>query len=55
VESIGGSQWIVDGRALQVNGETEIRGDPNVGDTVKVVALRQSDGSWWAEKIELED
>lgn len=55
VQSAGGSQWIVDGRALLVDGETEIKGDPEVGDTVKVVAFRQADGSWWAEKIERED
>jgi hypothetical protein len=55
VESIGGSQWIVAGRSLRVDGETEIKDDPQVGDTVKVVAFLQSDGTWWAEKIELED
>lgn len=54
VQSVGSSQWIVAGRVLQVTGATEIRGDPVVGDTVKVVAFLQTDGTWWAEKIERE-
>jgi hypothetical protein len=55
VQSISGSEWVVDGRTIRVDGETEVKDDPGVGDTVKVVAFLQSDGSWWAEKIELED
>jgi hypothetical protein len=55
VQSITGSEWVVDGRAIRVDGETEVKDDPGVGDTVKVVAFLQSDGSWWAERIELED
>jgi len=55
VQSIAGSQWVVDGRTIRVDGQTEIQDNPGVGDTVKVVAFLQSDGTWWAEKIELED
>ena len=55
VEEAGGGQWIVSGRVLQVTAATEIRDDPVVGDTVKVVAFLQPDGTWWAEKIERED
>jgi len=55
VQSVGSSQWAVAGRVFEVTGATEIRGDPGVGDTVKVVALLQPDGTWWAEKIERED
>jgi len=55
VESIGGSAWVIDGRTVGVDGETEIKDDPEVGDTVRVRAWLQPDGSWWAEKIELED
>ncbi len=54
VQSIG-SSWVVDGRSFRVDGGTEIKDNPGVGDTVKVVAFLQPDGSWWAEKIELED
>ena len=55
VQSIAGSQWVVDGRTIRVDGQTEVKDNPGVGDTVKVVAFLQSDGTWWAEKIELED
>lgn len=55
VESIGGSTWVIDGRAVLVDGETEIKDDPEVGDAVRVRAWLQPDGSWWAERIELED
>ena len=55
VQSIAGSQWVVDGQTIRVDSETEIKDDPGVGDTVKVVAFLLSDGTWWAEKIELED
>jgi type VI secretion system secreted protein VgrG len=55
VQSIAGSQWVVDGQTIRVDGQTEVKDDPGVGDTVKVVAFLQPDGTWWAEKIELED
>jgi hypothetical protein len=55
VQSIGGSQWIVDGRVVRIDGDTEIRDDPEVGDIVRVKARLQSDGGWLAEKIERED
>ncbi len=55
VEAVGGSQWVVSGRVVQVTSDTEIRDDPVVGDTVKVVAWLQPDGTWWAEKIERDD
>src|SRR3970282_264340 len=45
VEEAGGGQWIVSGRVLQVTAATEIRDDPVVGDTVKVVAFLQPDGT----------
>jgi hypothetical protein len=55
VQSIAGSQWVVDGRTIRVDGQTEVNDNPGVGDTIKVVAFLQSDGTWWAEKVELED
>jgi len=51
VTAISGSTWTIDGRQVVVDQETEIEGDPGVGDTVRVDA-RLVDGSWWAEKIE---
>jgi hypothetical protein len=52
VESIGSSVWVIDGEEVMIVAETDIRGDPEVGDTVKVVAFRQSDGTLRAESIE---
>ena len=55
VQSIGASQWTVGGEVVAVDGETEIRDDPEVGDSVKVRLERRSDGTWWAERIERDD
>jgi hypothetical protein len=55
VQAIGASQWTIGGVVMRVDGDTEIRDDPQVGDTVRVKARRQIDGSWLAEKIERED
>jgi Domain of unknown function (DUF5666) len=41
VQSIGATQWQIDGRAVQVNADTKIVGDPKVGDTVDVLARVQ--------------
>ena len=38
VQSIGATQWQIDGRVVQVNARTKILGDPKVGDTVDVLA-----------------
>lgn len=55
LQAISGSIWIIDGRAVQVTANTEIRGNPRVGDRVKVRAQRQPDGTLIAERIERED
>ncbi|WP_376792960.1 DUF5666 domain-containing protein [Thermoflexus sp.] len=55
LQSISGSTWIIDGRAVQVTAQTEIRGDPRIGDRVEVQARRQPDGTLIAERIERED
>lgn len=52
VASIAGGVWSVGGRAVGVNGSTEIKGSPAVGDTVKVHAIAQPDGSLLAREIE---
>lgn len=51
LESTGGS-WVVAGQSFQVNGGTEIRGDPQIGSTVEVRALRYWDGTAIAYRIE---
>ncbi|GBD08503.1 hypothetical protein HRbin22_00743 [Candidatus Thermoflexus japonica] len=55
LQAISGSTWIIDGRAVQVTGDTEIRGDPRVGDRVEVRARRQPDGTLIAVRIKRED
>lgn len=52
VTAISSGSWTVAGHVILVNGSTEIRDDPQVGDTVKVTAQRQSDGSLLASRIE---
>jgi hypothetical protein len=42
-------------KQVHVDSRTEIRGSPHVGDTVKVEASRQADGSLLAGKIEKQD
>ncbi len=47
--------WNIDGIAVTVNGNTEIRGSISVGQRVKVKASRQADGRLIATRIELVD
>jgi hypothetical protein len=44
--------WTVDGQAVIVTAETEIRDNPQIGDRVEVRALRQPDGTLIATRIE---
>jgi hypothetical protein len=55
VESRSGSTWIIGGRTVRTNSGTELRGDPLVGDPVRVRALLQSDGTYLALRIEVDD
>ena len=55
VESIGATQWMVEGRIVRIDGSTEIRDNPQVGDSVKVRARRESDGGLLAERIESDE
>jgi type VI secretion system secreted protein VgrG len=52
LQSISGNVWTVSGQAVTVTGSTEIKDNPQVGDTVRVRALQQPDGSLIAERIE---
>jgi hypothetical protein len=49
--AINGDVWTVGGHSVIVTGETEIQGDPHVGDTVKVHGWPQPDGSVLAREI----
>ncbi len=55
VQSKNAGQWVIAGRAVAITAQTEIRDNPGVGDTVKVKARILSDGTWVADRIELED
>jgi hypothetical protein len=55
LQSSGGPVWMIGEKQVHVDSRTEIRGSPHVGDTVKVEASRQADGSLLAGKIEKQD
>jgi hypothetical protein len=55
VNSISSSVWVIGGQPVQIDSDTDIEDDPQVGDTVKVKAVQLSDGTLVAEKIEKED
>lgn len=52
LESIGDSSWVIGGKTVMVNDQTELDGDLSVGDVVSVNYLIQPDGSWLAREIE---
>jgi type VI secretion system secreted protein VgrG len=53
VESIAGSVWRIGGQTVMVNTSTELRGNPQVGQTVEVRAIRLANGSLIARRIEV--
>lgn len=53
VETISATQWIVSGRAVEVNGETEIEDGIEVGANVEVKGIVHSDGTLLAASIRL--
>jgi hypothetical protein len=55
VEAIGPGSWVIDGQSVIVTPETEIDGGLEVGDEVRVRAVRQADGSLVAERIDRDD
>jgi hypothetical protein len=52
VQVIEAAAWNIDGTAISVNANTEIRGSISVGQRVKVKALRQGNGQLIAVRIE---
>jgi len=52
VERIEGRVWTISGIAITIDAETEITGDPAVGDRVHVEGQVLPDGTWLARKIE---
>jgi hypothetical protein len=55
VESIGPESWTVDGKTLAITLETKIKGTIIVGDSVKVEAYVNLDGTLTAHEIEKEE
>jgi hypothetical protein len=52
IESINGSQWTINGQTIMVDPAVVRDGPFNVGDTVKIEASVQSDGSVVATRVE---
>ncbi len=53
--SISGDIWTIDDQAVLVTRDTEIRGDPHVGQVVEVRAVRTAGGALIALRIRVED
>ena len=53
VQSIGPEAWVIGGRIVKVNGETEIDGDITEGDPVSVTFSILDTGDWLAKEIEM--
>jgi hypothetical protein len=52
VETIGAEVWRIGGQSVRVTAQTEINGNPHVGDTVKVNARRAANGDLTAVRIQ---
>jgi uncharacterized membrane protein YgcG len=52
VESMGPDFWFVGGRTIAISTMTEIKGAVEVGDLVKVHAIRNADGTFQAREVE---
>jgi hypothetical protein len=53
VESLSADEWVVGGKSVLVGPATEIKGDIQTGDRVKVHAILNSEGMLTAREIEL--
>ena len=51
VEAIGDTEWIVAGQAIAVDDETDVEGDVEIGDLVRVEGIVLPDGVLLAERI----
>lgn len=55
VQTIGEESWLISGIVVTVNGRTEIKNDPAVGDVVRVEGQITPDGTWLAREIKAEE
>jgi Domain of unknown function (DUF5667)/Domain of unknown function (DUF5666) len=53
VEAMGAQAWIIGGRTVRLNAQTELKDDIQIGDLVKVHASLDSSGEMLAREIEL--
>ena len=53
VEIAGDETWTISGVEIAIGDHTEIKGDPQVGDVVKVEGHILADGTWLADEIRL--
>jgi hypothetical protein len=54
VESLGTNKWVIDGKTVEINNQTELKGTFSLGDLVKVHVLKTADGQFTAREIEHE-
>ncbi|NJN43692.1 MAG: hypothetical protein HC806_02450 [Anaerolineae bacterium] len=52
LEQIEGEVWTISGKPIQINADTEIKGDPDLGDLVHVEGRILPDMVWLAVEIE---
>lgn len=55
VTSVSDDLWVIGGREIAVDENTEIEDDIQTGDVVEVEGLILADGTWLAQEIQLED
>ena len=53
IDSIESGHWIVGGRVVQIDANTVIEGDPQVGSVAEVQAVERSDGTLLARRIRI--
>jgi ferric-dicitrate binding protein FerR (iron transport regulator) len=51
VDSIGATEWVIAGRVVRVDGETELAPGLALGAWVEVTGGIGADGAWWASRI----
>jgi hypothetical protein len=55
VDAINGDQWVVNGQTFNVGASTQVNGNFQVGDSVKVSATVNADGSVVAREVQASD
>jgi len=53
IESMNGDIWVVNGTPVIIDGRTEVRGTPEIGATVQVLAIPQPNGTLVAQIVQV--